>query len=58
MASDVEVLRSGYEAFGRAVALPSVQGGEWSSLEEAAAVASVAAANGIDVLGPPGALPA
>jgi mannose-6-phosphate isomerase-like protein (cupin superfamily) len=49
---------AGYEAFSRAVARPSAEGGEWPSVEEAAAVASVAAANGIDVLGPPGALPA
>jgi quercetin dioxygenase-like cupin family protein len=49
---------AGYEAFGRAVARPAVPGGRWPSVDEAAAVATVAAANGIDVLGPPGALPA
>jgi quercetin dioxygenase-like cupin family protein len=48
---------AGYEAFGRAVALP-LRGGGWASADEAAAVAAVGAANGIDVLGPPGALPA
>jgi quercetin dioxygenase-like cupin family protein len=44
-----------YEDFGRAVSAP-VEGG-WPSADEAASVASVARANGIELLGPPGALP-
>ena len=43
-----------YEDFGRALACPVE---EWPSAEEAAAVAAIAAANGIEVLGPPGLLP-
>lgn len=43
-----------YEDFGRALACPVE---EWPSAEEAAAVAAIAAANGIEVLGPPGSLP-
>ena len=43
-----------YEDFGRALACPVE---EWPSAEEAASVAAIAAANGIEVLGPPGSLP-
>jgi mannose-6-phosphate isomerase-like protein (cupin superfamily) len=45
-----------YEDFSRAVAQPA--GTRWPSDEEAAAVRAIAAANGIEILGPPGALPA
>jgi quercetin dioxygenase-like cupin family protein len=45
-----------YEDFGRAVAAP-VEDGWWPSAEEFASVASIARANGIELLGPPGALP-
>jgi gentisate 1,2-dioxygenase len=41
--------------FGRAVAMA---GSEWTSPEEKASVGSMGAANGIELLGPPGALPA
>ena len=47
-----------YLDFGRAVAPPlawSVSG--WPSAEELATLTSIAAANGIQILGPPGALP-
>jgi hypothetical protein len=48
-----------FSDFGRAVSapLPDPCAG-WPSGEERAAVASLAAANGIELLGPPGALPA
>lgn len=42
--------------FGRAVAPPR-ESGEWPSSAELAAVAAIATANGIRLLGPPGALP-
>lgn len=45
-----------FEDFHRAVSVP-VEGG-WTTLEEAATVAAIGAANGIVLLGPPGALPA
>jgi mannose-6-phosphate isomerase-like protein (cupin superfamily) len=44
-----------FEDFGRAVSAPVIGG--WPSLEEAATVASIARANGIELIGPPGALP-
>ena len=44
-----------FEDFQRAVSEPLEDG--WPSIEEAATVASIASANGIRVLGPPGALP-
>jgi mannose-6-phosphate isomerase-like protein (cupin superfamily) len=45
--------------FGRAVSMPrAVAGNGWPSQDEHAAVASIGAVNGIDLLGPPGALPA
>ena len=43
-----------FEDFGRALAPPSE---DWPSLDEVAALSAIAAANGIDVVGPPGALP-
>jgi mannose-6-phosphate isomerase-like protein (cupin superfamily) len=44
--------------FGRAVGMPRASSsGRWPSAEERAAVASMGAANGIELLGPPGALP-
>ncbi|MEA2309885.1 MAG: hypothetical protein QOI65_2171 [Thermoleophilaceae bacterium] len=45
-----------FEDFGRAVSAPVV-GGAWPSLEEAASVAAIGRANGIELLGPPGVLP-
>lgn len=49
---------SRYEAFLRAVARPApTDSSEWASPEEAAAVRVIAEANGIDVLGAPGASP-
>src|SRR4051812_281559 len=48
-----------FSDFGRAVSAPlSDPGAGWPSDSEHAAVASIAAANGIELLGPPGALPA
>jgi mannose-6-phosphate isomerase-like protein (cupin superfamily) len=44
-----------FEDWGRAVSEPVVGG--WPSLEEVATVASIARANGIELVGPPGALP-
>jgi quercetin dioxygenase-like cupin family protein len=45
--------------FGRAVSSPAAQPDEgWPSPSETASVAALAAANGIELLGPPGALPA
>lgn len=44
-----------FEDFNRAVSGP-VDGG-WPSFEEAASVASIASVNGIELIGPPGALP-
>jgi mannose-6-phosphate isomerase-like protein (cupin superfamily) len=46
---------SRFEDFGRAFAAPA---DEWPSLEEVASLSAIAVANGIDVVGPPGALPA
>jgi len=46
-----------YEDFTRAVTCPDASG-SWPSPEEEATVAAIASANGITVLGPPGALPA
>jgi mannose-6-phosphate isomerase-like protein (cupin superfamily) len=47
-----------FHDFGRAVAVPRQSPGpDWPSPEERAAVAAMAAANGIELLGPPGALP-
>ena len=43
-----------FEDFGRALARPAA---EWPSAEEAATVAAIGAANGIEILGPPGSLP-
>jgi len=44
--------------FGRAVARPLADGRtEWPSASELAAVSAIAAANGIELLGPPGTLP-
>jgi mannose-6-phosphate isomerase-like protein (cupin superfamily) len=44
--------------FGRAVSMPRAPSrGHWPSAEERAAVASMGASNGIELLGPPGALP-
>jgi mannose-6-phosphate isomerase-like protein (cupin superfamily) len=44
--------------FGRAVSLPvGAPGAGWPSQDEQAAVASIGAVNGIELLGPPGALP-
>jgi hypothetical protein len=44
--------------FGRAVSMPlSSAAAGWPSSEERAAVASMGAANGMELLGPPGALP-
>jgi quercetin dioxygenase-like cupin family protein len=45
-----------YEDFGRAVSAP-VAGGSWPSPEEAFTLESIAHANDIEVLGPPGVLP-
>jgi uncharacterized cupin superfamily protein len=45
-----------YEDFLRAVAVPRTHARDWSRDDEAA-VAGIAGANGIAVLGPPGALP-
>lgn len=45
-----------YEDFGRAVSLP-VEGGTWPSPDEAFTLESIARANDIEVLGPPGVLP-
>jgi mannose-6-phosphate isomerase-like protein (cupin superfamily) len=45
-----------YGDFGRAVSAP-VEGGVWPSPDEAATLESIARANGIEVLGPPGVLP-
>jgi mannose-6-phosphate isomerase-like protein (cupin superfamily) len=45
--------------FGRAVTMPRAAAGTgWPSQDEHAAVASMGAVNGIELLGPPGALPA
>jgi mannose-6-phosphate isomerase-like protein (cupin superfamily) len=44
-----------FEDWGRAVSEPVGDG--WPSLEEAATVASIASVNGIELVGPPGALP-
>lgn len=44
-----------FEDFHRAVSEPLA--GRWPSLEEAITVASIASANGIDLIGPPGELP-
>jgi mannose-6-phosphate isomerase-like protein (cupin superfamily) len=44
-----------YEDWGRAVSEPV--GDDWPSPDEAATVASIASVNGIELLGPPGALP-
>lgn len=44
--------------FTRAVHATPPPSGRWPSAHEHAAVASIAAANGIELLGPPGALPA
>jgi mannose-6-phosphate isomerase-like protein (cupin superfamily) len=46
---------SRFEDWGRAVSAPV--DGDWPSLEEAATVASIASVNGIELIGPPGALP-
>jgi mannose-6-phosphate isomerase-like protein (cupin superfamily) len=47
-----------YLDFGRAVARPLDNGHTgWPSASELAAISAIAAANGIDLLGPPGALP-
>lgn len=43
-----------FEDFGRALAAPAA---DWPSPEEVATLSVIAAANGIDVIGPPGALP-
>jgi hypothetical protein len=44
--------------FGRAVSIPRTSSaGTWPSEDERASVASMGAANGIELLGPPGALP-
>jgi quercetin dioxygenase-like cupin family protein len=49
---------SRYEDFARAVTWRRArERADWPSAEEAAAVAAIAAANGIEVLGPPGTLP-
>jgi mannose-6-phosphate isomerase-like protein (cupin superfamily) len=52
---------SRYEDFARAVArgwdIDGARAGLWPSEEEAAGVTALAAANGIEVLGPPGMLP-
>lgn len=49
-----------FEEFGRAVARPisGTLAGAWHGSESAAAVAAIGAPNGIDVIGPPGLLPA
>ena len=44
------------DAFGRALAIPSLDR-NWPGAEEEAAVATVAALAGLEILGPPGALP-
>src|SRR3954471_512826 len=48
-----------YVDFGRASTppLPDAAAGDWPSPEELQALATMAAANGIELLGPPGALP-
>ena len=50
-----------YEDFQRAVARPTADvgagGGSWPNGEEAAGLVTIAGANGITILGPPGALP-
>lgn len=47
-----------YADFGRALARPSSESQrEWASAEDRATVEAIAAANGIQLLGPPGALP-
>ena len=46
-----------YEDFGRAVSAP-VPGGAWPSPDEELTLESIAGANDIEVLGPPGVLPA
>ena len=47
-----------YLDFGRAVARPRRDGAlEWPSASELSAVSALAAANGIELLGPPGAVP-
>lgn len=46
-----------FEDFGRALAQP-VDDGRWSSAEELAVVQAIGAANGIEILGPPGIVPA
>ncbi len=47
-----------YLDFGRAVATPLPDGrAEWPSASELASVSAIAAANGIELLGPPGVLP-
>jgi quercetin dioxygenase-like cupin family protein len=45
-----------FEDFGRALSAP-VEGGAWPSPEEAQTLESIARANDIEVLGPPGVLP-
>jgi quercetin dioxygenase-like cupin family protein len=48
-----------FQDFGRAVSKPLLAPARvWPSLEEAYAVAAIGRANGIELLGPPGALPA
>jgi mannose-6-phosphate isomerase-like protein (cupin superfamily) len=49
-----------FEDFGRAVSrpAPAALSAEWHRTEEAAALAAIANANGIEILGPPGTLPA
>ena len=49
-----------FEEFGRALARPisGTLAGAWHGSESAATVAAIGAPNGIDVLGPPGLLPA
>lgn len=49
-----------FEDFGRAISRPSSSpvSAAWPQSEEASALATIARANGIEVLGPPGALPA
>jgi hypothetical protein len=47
-----------YVDFGRAVAAPlPLSAAGWPSAEEQAAVAAIGAANGIELLGPPGDVP-
>ena len=51
--------RDRFEDFGRAVGEPVPKGfaADWPESDEAATVASIARANGIEILGPPGSLP-